>query len=70
MGTNSVILIKKISHLVLRECYADLKRNLPEEVIDHLWTQNRITDEDKIETESNSNPITRKKKLIDILSTK
>ena len=60
----------KIARVVLKDCYTVLKRDLNEEVVDHLWTENWISYEEKCEVKSNQNPMKRNEKFIDILMTK
>ena len=60
----------KITDSILKDCSKELKSYLNEEVIDYLWLNDWITTEEKAQIESNSNPLKRKEKLINILLAK
>ena len=60
----------KITDSVLKDCYQVLKGDLNEEVIDHLWSKNCITQSERTDIKSIPSPVKRNEKLLDILSTK
>lgn len=61
---------KKVTHLVLKDCFKELRFDLKATVIDDLWSKNWISDEEKLEVQSSNSDIKRNEKLINILKTK
>ena len=66
----SQILSERKGHLLLKDCYQDLKSDLNEEIIGHLWTENWISDEEQSQIKSSREKFERNEKLINILRTK
>ena len=61
----------KITDSVLKDCYENLKSDLSEEVIDHLWKNNNwLTDEERSQIKKTNDNFKRNELLINILSTR